>query len=51
MSREVEVQLERQQFIRDKIFDNVPDEVESVFSRNLDSNVTMDIRITDDDPL
>jgi anoctamin-10/anoctamin-7 len=53
VSREVEIQLERQSYIVDKIFNNVPDEVEAVFVKRGGSGVNMsvDIRITDDDPL
>ena len=52
LSREVEIQLERQEFIRDKIFYNVPDEVEpSVITKRFNADVSTDIRINDDDPL
>jgi len=51
VARDVEIQIERQKFIQEKIFDNVPDEFDGVFSKKLDMDVGTDIRINDDDPL
>jgi len=49
MSREVEIQLERSNFVTKKIIDGEGDDVEVEYSANM--KIEYVIRITDDDPL
>ena len=50
-SEEVVIQLARSDYIKDKLYDNMPDEDDSKLSTDVDVKIQFTIRITDDDPL
>ena len=49
--REVEIQLERNEYFRKKILLNIPDEDDTALLENVKSKINYTIRINDDDPL
>jgi hypothetical protein len=49
--REVEIQLERQDYFISKILDNVPDEDDLGLTEGINTEIKYTIRINDDDPL
>lgn len=51
LPREVEIQLERQEYFRNKIILNIPDEDDTALLENIKSKINYTIRINDDDPL
>lgn len=53
VSRRIEIQLERQKYITDKIYHNTPDDVDLEYIPSLEilEKASYEIRINDDDPL
>lgn len=49
--REVEIQLERQEYYLSKILDNVPDDDDVGLLENINAEIKYTIRVNDDDPL
>jgi hypothetical protein len=48
---DVDIQLQRQKYIVDKIINNIPDEDDASLGKNVKIDAEYPIRITDDDPL
>jgi hypothetical protein len=51
VSKEVEIQLQRQDFVREKLIEGLGDEDDSELDQIKQANTQYTIRITDDDPL
>ncbi len=49
--REVEIQLERQEYYIGKLIDNIPDEDDMGLVENINAEIKYTIRVNDDDPL
>ena len=48
---EVEIQLQRLQYYKSKIIDEVPDEDDTMLSEDVKCEIKYTIRINDDDPM